>query len=154
MAGRFAVIFILILIIMLSRNLLPTAQNPSISTSVSSAQYLRVQGRWKAVRASLGLPPISDHVRVASNLTVVKLQRDSRFDLKRKRALEESESHTIPLYFSPGALDKPSLTTQQLSEAFRAVALTEKQNAAEARQRAQKQGRKTQRRPSSWTVRG
>ncbi|KAK7035753.1 hypothetical protein R3P38DRAFT_2908873 [Favolaschia claudopus] len=50
----------------------------------------RIQGRWAAVRQSLHLPPLSAHVKLRSNLPPLSLHPSSRFDLKRKRSLEES----------------------------------------------------------------
>ena len=163
MAGQFALTLGLILVITLARYLLPT-NHPSTSPSISppkTGHLLRIEGRWKAFRTSLGLPPVSDHVFVASDpvsLSSVSAapRRGSRFDLRRKRALEESESSLpVPLYFSKDALEEPSLTTDQIIRAFRAVALTEKEIAADhARWRVPEPVRKTQRRQSRWPVMG
>jgi hypothetical protein len=75
-----------------------------------SPPHLRVEGRWAAVRQSLRLPPLAAHVELPSKLppTRISLCVSSRFDLKRKRALEESSFSTVDnppqLYFAADAL--------------------------------------------------
>ncbi|KAJ7168297.1 hypothetical protein C8R43DRAFT_983856 [Mycena crocata] len=66
------------------------AQSPSHSKS-----RLRAQGRWVAVRRSLNLPPLPEHAKPSSNIPPLALPVNSRFDLKRKRALEESLSFSF-----------------------------------------------------------
>ncbi|KAJ6546995.1 hypothetical protein B0H19DRAFT_1163416 [Mycena capillaripes] len=65
----------------------------------SSQSHLHVEGRWAAVRKSLHLPPPESR----SKLPPLSLPISSRFDLKRKRALEES----APRAFSFADVDAP-----------------------------------------------
>ncbi|KAF7353666.1 hypothetical protein MVEN_01051500 [Mycena venus] len=65
--------------------------------------HSRVEGRWAAVRHSLHLPPLAAHAKPRSNLPPLSLPISSRFDLKRKRALEES----APRPFSFADVDAP-----------------------------------------------
>jgi hypothetical protein len=75
--------------------------------------YSRAEGRWAAIRHSLHLPPLAAHAKPRSNLPPLSLRISSRFDLKHKRALEESaprlfsfaDADTPPqLYFAADAL--------------------------------------------------
>jgi hypothetical protein len=117
--GRFALIFILFLAITLtcSRLTAPQAQaEPTPPTqfesnsppSHSTNRNLRAEGRWKLVRASLGLPPVSDLIHIKPQ-NPLALPLDSRFDLRRKRSIEEQELRTVPLYFAPDALEPRSV---------------------------------------------
>ena len=85
-----------------------------------------VQGRWKSVRASLGLPPLPDRVLPSAlipagtssapphTLVLSRLAIASRFDLKRKRSLEELSSRTVvPLFFAPDALERRSISLEE-----------------------------------------
>lgn len=92
---------------------------------------LRVEGRWKAVRYSLGLPPLPDRIKLPHGPQAPSIppRITSRFDLKNKRAAELAAP--AQLFFSPDALQEQSLTNEELLESFYAVALREKENAAE-----------------------
>jgi hypothetical protein len=92
------------------------------STSSSQSLSIRVEGRWAAVRHSLHLPPLAAHANPARKLPPLSLHISSRFDLKRKRALEESAPRPFSfadvdappqLYFASDAL------ADELSEGYR-----------------------------------
>ncbi|KAF8191418.1 hypothetical protein K438DRAFT_1830477 [Mycena galopus ATCC 62051] len=65
-----------------------------------SQQSRRVEGRWVAVRHSLHLPPLAAHAKPRSNTPALSLHISSRFDLKRKRALEEESAPPRPFSFA------------------------------------------------------
>jgi hypothetical protein len=141
-------LFVTVVFITLAHHLIQTCRSFAPSPA-SDARLVRIQGRWKEVHASLGLPSLPDHILVASDPPLVFQEpRYSRFDLRRRRELEESESRPSLLYFSPGALDSPSLTTEQISRTFREVALIEKAMSPE-QERARGPDQKTQRHTSS-----
>ncbi|KAJ7684583.1 hypothetical protein DFH06DRAFT_1156037 [Mycena polygramma] len=107
-----AAIFLGVLLVLIVPHLvLLLAQSPS-----SSQSHLRVKGRWAAVRHSLQLPPLAAYAE-PPKLPQLSLHMSSRFDLKRKRALEESTSPrafaftdvaTPPqLYFATDAVEGP-----------------------------------------------
>jgi hypothetical protein len=124
--GRFALIFILFLAITLTCSRLtlrePTGPAPQAQAEPTSPTHLesnsppshstnrnlRAEGRWKLVRASIGLPPVSDLIHIKPQ-NPLALPLDSRFDLRRKRSIEEQELRTVPLYFAPDALEPRSV---------------------------------------------
>lgn len=121
-------------------------------------QY-HIQGQWKEIRASLGLPPLPDIIYFppsAPSQLLPSLPRMSRFDLKRKRSLENAARSTKAnqLRFTADALVDPQTSLEQMAASFRAIALAEKENIAEqTRARLGRNGPKDQRRPSSWGTR-
>ncbi|KAJ7043113.1 hypothetical protein C8F04DRAFT_1251278 [Mycena alexandri] len=115
---RSAIFLVVLLVLILAHLVLVLVQSPSKPHS-----HLRVQGRWAAVRHSLHLPPLAAHAKSPTNLPPLSLHISSRFDLKRKRALEETEfsfadADTPPhLYFATDAL------TDDLVKNYRAEVL-------------------------------
>ena len=143
--GRFVLIFATILAIALAcAHLLPTprhrtypyasspaARRPTVPPPTASesptGSYLRAEGRWKVIRASLGLPPLSDRIRIPATpasafqqpTTPLSLTA-SRFDLRRKRSIEERESRrTVPLYFAPDALEPRTISLEEFFKSSR-----------------------------------
>ncbi|KAJ7491258.1 hypothetical protein FB451DRAFT_1389973 [Mycena latifolia] len=81
---------------------------------------VRAEGQWPAVRRSLGLPPLAAHVKASNKLPPLALRVPSRFDLKRKRALEEKEpllgDAPPQLYFAADALLDEIIIPEELEE--------------------------------------
>ncbi|KAJ6500572.1 hypothetical protein C8R45DRAFT_1210330 [Mycena sanguinolenta] len=103
-----AVVLAILLVLLLHPIILLLAQ----STSKFQSQHSRAEGRWVAVRRSLHLPPLAAESKPRSHLPPLSLHVSSRFDLKRKRALEESATQPFSfadapplLYFAADALD-------------------------------------------------
>jgi hypothetical protein len=160
-ARRFALPFALFLIIILARHLLPTMLKLASPAPRFQKQFY-IQGRWKPIRASLGLPPLPDIDNFPQNPhlipSVPSTSRMSRFDLRRKRSIEANAQSAKPLQlrFAADALRQPSVPLGHMAASFRAIALAEKGITMEqARARLQKQGQTqdSQRRPSSWGTR-
>lgn len=158
-----------------------TAVSPTSFSAQRNVSF-RIEGRWKEVRASLGLPALPDIVRfphthlarIPSPLSSPsgsefksKPTRASRFDLKRKRAFEaaqsqsQSQSQTPMLHFASDALREQSVPLRQMAASFRAVALAEKGIAVEQSRLARlvkqgsglRQSERSERRASSWGTR-
>jgi hypothetical protein len=77
---------------------------PNLNPDPPSPRLDRIHGRWEAVRASLGLPPLSHEVVCTpgpdSALTGRPDKRASRFDLGRKR--RDEAARQLPwLHFAP-----------------------------------------------------
>ena|ERR1700691_3128239 len=160
-ARRFALPFALFLIIILARHILPTNLKLTTRTPPLKKQ-LHIQGRWKPIHASLGLPPFPHVVNFPQSVDTmspsVPPSRMSRFDLKRKRTLENAAQKDKPpqLYFAADALQQPSVSIERMASSFRTIALAEKGIAMEqARARLQRHGQtqRGQRRPPSWGTR-
>ncbi|KIK95974.1 hypothetical protein PAXRUDRAFT_11136 [Paxillus rubicundulus Ve08.2h10] len=64
-------------------------------------KLVRIHGRWEAVRASLGLPPLPHTIPATSKITQPHHSEKlaSRFDLRRKRAEQASRPYP-PLHFA------------------------------------------------------
>lgn len=153
-ARRFVLPFALFVIIVLVRHLLPINLKLTTRTPQRTIQ-LHIQGRWKPIFASLGLPPFPHIVNFPQT---VPLSPMSRFDLRRKRSIEAAAQKAKPpqLHFATDALQQPSISIERIAASFRAVALAEKAIAREqARARLQRQGETQigQRRPPSWGTR-
>ncbi|KAJ7243392.1 hypothetical protein B0H12DRAFT_1130950 [Mycena haematopus] len=103
------------------------------STSKSQSPHSRVEGRWAAVRHALHLPPLAAHPEPRPNVPALSLHISSRFDLKRKRALEESATRPFSfadvdappqLYFAADALSaeyQPGETTRRSAKGLRST---------------------------------
>ncbi|KAF9500800.1 hypothetical protein BDN71DRAFT_1440327 [Pleurotus eryngii] len=106
-------------------------QTPSTTSLTPSqgGQAAMVDGRWKTVRKSLGLPILPlGQLRIAGSIQPPKtksgvaglrynLQLTSRFNLRHKREFEEAKPHlpitppTPPaLFFTEEALDEPTIS--------------------------------------------
>jgi hypothetical protein len=134
----------------LGRGSLPTSKLPALAVS-------RIDGRWRAVHSSLGLPVLPDMIPVAPPPPPPPAPRIviSRFDL-RKRKRDSTAKPIQQLYFTSDALEEPSLSLEQLSKSFLAVALTEKGiEGNKFREQEQRRGaQRNERRPNSWSKRG
>ncbi|KAG1736810.1 hypothetical protein EDB19DRAFT_1637548, partial [Suillus lakei] len=82
-----------------------------------------IEGRWKAVRASLDLPPLPDTINPSAAipppsppLRTGKLP--SRFDLRRKRAEADLQSKSR-LHLAVDVRDAPRISVQALAASFR-----------------------------------
>lgn len=157
----FVLIFVLFLIIALGRQFLPTSRSPvqvpvssmspdfSPYSTASLPQQWRIEGRWKSIHASLGLPPRPGSINIPFPSTPLDIPRASRFDLKRRRAIEDSllSRAQVQLYFSPEALEGPSVSLEALTKSFLAAALVEKETVEErTRERLQRERQISQRR--------
>jgi hypothetical protein len=144
------IFFVLLLVLVL---VLPAK---FLSSTSSWRQEVYIDGRWKAVRSSLGLPPlpdtiIFDHPSVSIDIRVPATA--ARFDLKRKRAEYVAMDERAQLHFSADALHEPSISHERLLESLHAITLSEKENASEQRRAStHQQGQRNRRRPSSWTT--
>ncbi|KAH0830319.1 hypothetical protein J3R83DRAFT_1689 [Lanmaoa asiatica] len=101
-----------------SRDLVQPNLNPGPPTPHPN----RIYGRWEAVRASLGLPPLSREVVVTpqpdSTLLGRSNKRASRFDLGRKRREDEAARHLPRLHFAPDTrLAQPDAETKAVAAA-------------------------------------
>ncbi|KAJ7273117.1 hypothetical protein C8J57DRAFT_1316800 [Mycena rebaudengoi] len=125
-AHAHALIFFGVLLVLLLAHLalllVNEAQSRRWAQSSGSRSSSRVQGRWKAVRHAVGLPP----VKLRSKLPPLSLPMTSRFDLKRKRALEESMKFSFDdmnppaqLYFAADALDEDNVISEEAPNTFR-----------------------------------
>ncbi|KAJ7724176.1 hypothetical protein DFH07DRAFT_971289 [Mycena maculata] len=124
---RTAIVFGVLLVLILAHLVFLFAQSRH-----STSHSLRAEGRWVAVRRSLHLPPPKLTYKIPS----LSLPAASRFDLKRKRALEESLSFSFAdvdapsqLYFAADALLDKTVSHQQILEGFRVILAEEKENA-------------------------
>lgn len=146
-ARRFAVASALFVIVLVARHLFPT-KILSAGTAAPILSSYRIEGRWKVVRASLGLPQLPDIIYFPANSDHPSRYisiRASRFDLKRKRSLEsEKQMHKTPrLYFATDALENSSVSLERIAASFRDIALVEKAATSELQRiRLMKQGKK------------
>ena len=78
---------------------------PNLNLDLPAPRLNRIHGRWEAVRASLGLPPLSHEVvftpRPDSTPAGRPDRRASRFDLGRKRQADEVARKSPRLHFAP-----------------------------------------------------
>ncbi|KAJ7118760.1 hypothetical protein C8R44DRAFT_878313 [Mycena epipterygia] len=117
---RTAIFLGVLLVLILAHLVFLLAQSPSSSHGFQP-RLRRAEGRWVDVRRSLRLPPLAAHAKPRSNMPPLSLPMASRFDLKRKRALEESLSaanaqQPPQLYFAADALLEGNAITQGLWE--------------------------------------
>ncbi|KAJ7460975.1 hypothetical protein B0H11DRAFT_159190 [Mycena galericulata] len=117
-----AIFFGVLLVLILAHLVFLFAKSPSSSRS----SLVRADGRWVAVRRSLRLPP----PKSSSKTPPLSLGITSRFDLKRKRALEESVAFSDvdappQLYFAPDALVDDAATHEQIMDGLRAAMLAD-----------------------------
>ena len=159
-ARRFVLPLTLFIVVVLVRHL-PT-KSLQTTSNFQLKNQIHIEGRWKHIRASLGLPPLPDIISFppGSNsdiptITQVPPTRMSRFDLKRKRSIElaAKESKHSQLHFADDAMKEQSASLEQIAASFRAIALAEKGIAIEqARARLVRQGQVERglRRSSSW----
>lgn len=151
-ARRLFLPLVLCFIVILAINLPKITTIPSVRQTWSPVQ---IQGRWKSVRASFGLPPLPDFVHLpAANIPSSSgaPAHAARFDLRRKRSIEEALERSKPpqLRFAADALRDQSVPLHRMAAFFRAVALSEKQITVEqtrARQKIHAGVQKGQRRP-------
>lgn len=154
-------LFALFLFIILACRLLPTKMISTVSNS-QLKRHIYIEGRWKSLRASLGLPPLLDVISFPSDSNFIPATlpptRASRFDLKRKRSIElaTQKINNPQLYFATDALKEQSVPLERMAASFRAIALAEKGIAIEqARTRLMRQGQvqRGPRQPSRWGTR-
>ena len=78
---------------------------PNLNTDPPIPRLNHIHGRWEAVRASLGLPPLAHEVVFTpgpdSALAGPPGKRASRFDLGRKRRADEAARQLPWLHFAP-----------------------------------------------------
>ena len=114
-----------------------------------SSNHAVIEGRWKAVRASLGLPPLPDTINPSAaippplsppspSLRTGKLT--SRFDLREKRA-EGALWSQSRLHLAADARDVPRISLEALAASFRRIAAAEKEM-TEMRGKRERLGRK------------
>lgn len=117
--------------------------------SWNESHVVRVEGRWKGVRESFGLPALPDRVKFKSSSQAAAFAlpaRASRFGLRYKRDLELSTHDAdapTQLFFTSDALQDTVMSYEQLSNSFHSIALLEK----EMEQNRQKQALRNHRRP-------
>ncbi|KAG1768622.1 hypothetical protein EV702DRAFT_1035541 [Suillus placidus] len=127
------------------RNKHPRARSP----------HTFIEGRWKDVRASLGLPPLPDTINPAAAILPPSTPPRTgklplRFDLRRKRAEADLQTQG-KLHLAADVRDAPRVSVQALSASFRRIAAAEKE-IAEMRGKHEKSGPKArlQRRIEDW----
>lgn len=151
--SRLAFTIVLILFAaLLARQLLSKANfHRNHPRARSSSNHAVIEGRWKAVRASLGLPPLPDTINPSAAsaippplsppsplLRTGKLP--SRFDLRQKRAEGVLWSQSR-LHLAADARDTPRISLEALAASFRRIAAAEKE-IAEMRGKRERLGRK------------
>ncbi|KAG2075871.1 hypothetical protein BDR04DRAFT_1068813 [Suillus decipiens] len=153
--SRFAIIIIVILFAaVLARQLFSKVTLRDAHPRARSPHTL-IEGRWKDVRASLGLPPLPDTINPSTAILLPSTpprtgKLTSRFDLRRKRAEADLRSQTR-LHLAADVRDAPRVSVQALAASFRRIAATEKET-AEMRGKHEKSGQKArlQRRIEDW----
>ncbi|KAG2048790.1 hypothetical protein BDR06DRAFT_962252 [Suillus hirtellus] len=153
--SRLAIIIIVILFAtVLARQLFSKATLRDQHPRARSPHTL-IQGRWKDVRTSLGLPPLPDIInQPAAVLPPSTSHRTgklpSRFDLPRKRAEADLRSQNR-LHLATDVRDAPRVSVQALAASFRRIAAAEKE-IAEMRGKHEKSGQKirVQKRIEEW----
>ncbi|KAH7910630.1 hypothetical protein BJ138DRAFT_1008461 [Hygrophoropsis aurantiaca] len=145
---RIVLIVFLLIAAGLARQLLMKTQSQPILSPAGVQKHqsnrIRIEGRWREVRASLGLPPLPDTIdrRLASLPHPNKIT--ARFDLRRKRA-EATLHHPPDLYLASDTKDTPVMSLQSLAHSFHEIAQAEKELAIiQARLRHEKQEQKLQ----------
>lgn len=132
---RFALPIITILLFISVRCFLPGNLDPRPLPSSQYDHRMRIEGRWKEIHASFGLPslpdlitfPILSNALLASSST--KTDRKSRFDLKRKRSVEAARN--LQLFFASDIINDLGIPLQQMAASFHSVALAEKEQMEE-----------------------
>lgn len=142
---------------LLAHQLLSKA-NPHHKHPRAHATHAVIEGRWKVVRAELGLPLLPDTIYLPSaaipppppppSHRTGKLP--SRFDLRRKRAGEDLQNQS-KLHLAADARDAPRVSLKALVTSFRRIAAAEK-DAEEIQGKREKLGRKirVQKRIEDW----
>ncbi|KAH7927072.1 hypothetical protein BV22DRAFT_1032194 [Leucogyrophana mollusca] len=141
---RFAIAVFLLLAVGLSRQLLSKSRPSIPSVAKHERSRIHIEGRWEAVRLSLGLPPLPNTID-RRLITLPQSQKiAARFDLRRKRA-EASLYNPPKLHLVSDAEDAPTVSTEALAASFHQIALAEKELAGvQARLRREKQEQGTQ----------
>ncbi|KAG0706531.1 hypothetical protein DFH29DRAFT_772926, partial [Suillus ampliporus] len=132
--SRLAIIIILILFAaVLARQLFSKASLNNKHPRDARSHHTLIEGRWKAVRASLGLPPLPDTINSPAvippsspPLRAGKLPL--RFDLHRKRAEADLQSQNR-LHLAADVRDAPRVSLEALAASFRRIAAAEKEMA-------------------------
>lgn len=154
--SRLAIIIIVILFAaVLARQLFSGAIRVRDKHPRARSPHTLIEGRWKDVRASLGLPPLPDSINPSvAILPPATLLRPgklpSRFDLRRKRAEADLQSQS-KLHLAADVRDSPRVSVQALAASFRRIAAAERE-IAEMRSKHEKSGQKVrvQRRIEDW----
>ncbi|EGN96257.1 hypothetical protein SERLA73DRAFT_76237 [Serpula lacrymans var. lacrymans S7.3] len=148
---RLACILVLNLALLLSYRFFLAQQHGRHTHVIDASQrVIRIEGRWQAVRSSLGLPPLPETVTISThnqkqtapsfNQNILPTyspapKRASRFDLRRKRSeaeLQRARWQTSPtLHFSPDATQDLAVSMDEIAKSFRNIALAEKEIAGE-----------------------
>ncbi|KAG1748889.1 uncharacterized protein EDB91DRAFT_820315 [Suillus paluster] len=155
--SRLAIIIILILFAAVLARQLFSKASPHDKQPRALSHRTTIEGRWKAVRASLGLPPLPDTINPSTvidsppspPLRAGKLP--SRFDLRRKRA-EADLRNQSRLQLAADVRDAPRVSLEALAASFRRIAAVEKEMAG-IRGKHEKSGQKVsrvQRRIEDW----
>jgi hypothetical protein len=153
--SRLAIIIIVILFAaVLARQLFPGKILHNEHPRARSPHTL-IEGRWKDVRASLGLPPLPDTINpsvaiLPPSISLRPGKLPSRFDLRRKRAEADLQGQS-KLHLAADVRDSPRVSVQALAASFRRIAVAEKE-IAEMRGKHEKPGQKVrvQRRIEDW----
>ncbi|OJA21539.1 hypothetical protein AZE42_01810 [Rhizopogon vesiculosus] len=132
---RLAFTIILILFaVLLARQLLSKA-NLHHKHPRARSNHAIIGGRWKAARASLGLPPLPDTINPSiaippplSSPSLRTGKLPTRFDLRRKRAEEDFQSQSM-LHLAADATSAPRVPLEALAASFRRIAAAEKEMA-------------------------
>lgn len=160
-ARRFVLALACIFFMFLITHLLPAALKGAPKQRTTLMPH-RLGGQWKEIRASLRLPPLEDVAYFPSDPDaplVPHTNRMSRFDLKRKRSMENiaQKSRLPQLHFAADVHENPGVPLQALAASFRAIALTEKsipgQGQTKLRAENHEKLQRGQRRPVSWRPR-
>ncbi|KAG2138943.1 hypothetical protein DEU56DRAFT_328872 [Suillus clintonianus] len=153
--SRLAIIIIVVLFAaVLARQLFSKANLHNKHPRARSPQSI-IGGRWKAVRASLNLPPLLDTINPSAAIlppsTPLRTGKlPSRFDLRRKRAEADLQSQSR-LHLAADVRDAPRVSVEVLAASFRRIAAAEKEM-AETRGKHEKSGQKARvrRRIEDW----
>lgn len=162
---RLSIVLALVLFLIVAHHRL-SSHGGTVATPQRPKLEVSVEGRWKAVRDSLGLPPLSDQMTISSNSTKPYIsppprrlvpESPSRFDLKRKRSeFLAQKQKPVELYFAAD-VETPGEDSSSLLASLHAIVLVEKEKENRPGRGARPQGlrnRQPQRPNSSWMSRG
>lgn len=137
-ARRLVLPLLFVLVIFLTVN----AANRTQATRFAE-HNIKIQGRWKDITASYGLPPLSDLVNFPAAIPQLphhiihkapaRRSRASRFNLRIKRSLEEAAEKSKPpeLHIVSETKSEDGVPLDRMAASFRAIALAEKQTASD-----------------------
>ncbi|KAF9228734.1 hypothetical protein BS17DRAFT_877340 [Gyrodon lividus] len=109
----------------------PSSNAPPLRTGHQpNSELNRIYGRWEAVRASLGLPPLHHIIPAPPIVSEIAPPHSpgklaSRFDLRRKRE-EQASRHYPPLHFAPDTQHhQAAQSVEDIAAVFRHLATLE-----------------------------